>query len=95
LGEEEALKRLELLHELLPAARVMALLVNPADPLAESQVRVSLAAAKTLELELHVLNASIERNFDAAFAKQRNCELAVSQSAVLHFSPVISDSLPR
>src|SRR5215469_2707336 len=69
LGEEEAPKRLELLHELMPTARVMALLVNPTDPLAESQVRVSLAAAKTLGLELHVLNASIERDFDAAFAK--------------------------
>jgi putative ABC transport system substrate-binding protein len=69
LGEEAALKRLELLHELLPTARAMALLVNPAEPLARDQVRVSLAAAKTLGLELHVLNASIERDLDAAFAK--------------------------
>jgi putative tryptophan/tyrosine transport system substrate-binding protein len=69
LGEEEAPKRLQLLHELLPTARVMALLVNPTDPLGESQVRVSLEAAKSLGLELHVLNASIERDFDAAFAK--------------------------
>jgi putative tryptophan/tyrosine transport system substrate-binding protein len=69
LGEEAAPKRLELLHELLPTARVMALLVNPAEPLARDQARVSLAAAKTLGLELNVLNASIERDFDAAFAK--------------------------
>jgi putative tryptophan/tyrosine transport system substrate-binding protein len=69
LGEEAVPKRLELLHEVLPTARVMALLVNPADPLAETQVRASLAAAKTLGLELHVLNASVERDFDAAFAK--------------------------
>jgi putative ABC transport system substrate-binding protein len=69
LGEEEAPKRLQLLHELLPTARVMALLVNPTDPLGESQVRVSLAAAKSLGLELRVLNASTERDFDAAFAK--------------------------
>jgi putative tryptophan/tyrosine transport system substrate-binding protein len=69
LGEEEAPKRLQLLHELLPAVRVMALLVNPVDPLAESQVRVSLAAATTLGLKLHVLNATTERDFDAAFAK--------------------------
>jgi putative tryptophan/tyrosine transport system substrate-binding protein len=69
LGEEAAPKRLELLHELLPMARVMALLVNPAETLSESQVNVSLAAAKTLGLELHVLNASAERDFDAAFAK--------------------------
>ena len=69
LGEEATPKRLELLHELLPTARVMALLVNPAEPLTESQVHVSLAAAKTLSLDLHVLNASIERDFDAVFAK--------------------------
>src|SRR5262249_45247748 len=69
LGEEGTPKRLELLRELLPTARVMALLVNPAEPLGDSQVRASLAAAKTLGLELHVLNASIERDFDAAFAK--------------------------
>jgi putative ABC transport system substrate-binding protein len=69
LGEEEAPKRLELLHELVPTTRVMALLVNPADPLTQDQMHVSLAAAKTLGLELHVLNASIERDFDPAFAK--------------------------
>jgi putative tryptophan/tyrosine transport system substrate-binding protein len=69
LGEEATPKRLELLHELLPTARVMALLVNPAEPLSESQVPVSLAAAKTLGLELNVLNASTERDFDAVFAK--------------------------
>src|SRR5215470_9501832 len=69
LGEEEAPKRLELLHELLPTARVMALLVNPVEPIAGDQVRVSLAAAKTLGLELSVINASIERELDAVFAK--------------------------
>ena len=62
-------KRLELLHELLPAARVMALLVNPTDPpLAEPQMRASLSAAQALGLELHVLNASAEPDFDAVFA---------------------------
>ena len=70
LGEEVLPKRLELLHELLPTARVMALLVNPADPaLAEAQVGAALSAAKTFGLELHVLNASSERDFDAVFAK--------------------------
>jgi putative ABC transport system substrate-binding protein len=63
-------KRLELLHELLPTARVMALLVNPADPaLAEPTTKEVRAAAVTLGLELHVLNASSERDFDAVFAK--------------------------
>jgi putative tryptophan/tyrosine transport system substrate-binding protein len=70
LGEEVLPKRLQLLHELLPAARVMALLVNPDDPvLAEPQARVALSAAKTFGLALHVLGASTEREFDAVFAK--------------------------
>jgi putative ABC transport system substrate-binding protein len=63
-------KRLELLHELLPATDVMALLVNPADPAnAEIQSRDVLAAAHTLGLKLHVVNASTERDFDSVFAQ--------------------------
>jgi putative ABC transport system substrate-binding protein len=63
-------KRLELLHELVPTARVMALLVNPANPtLAETNSKELQAAARTLGLELHVLNASTEGDFDAVFAK--------------------------
>jgi putative tryptophan/tyrosine transport system substrate-binding protein len=63
-------KRLELLHEQVPAASVMALLVNPANPaLAETQSSEVLSAAHTLGLELHVLNASTERDFGAVFGK--------------------------
>jgi putative ABC transport system substrate-binding protein len=66
---EVAPKRLELLHELLPTAKVMALLVNSADRnLAQAQVREVLSAARNLGLELHVLNAANERDFDAVFA---------------------------
>ena len=65
-----AAKRLQLLHELLPATRVMALLVNPAYPtVAETDTKEVQAAARTLGLELHVLNASTERDFDGVFAK--------------------------
>ena len=67
---EIAPKRLELLHELLPAARVMTLLVDPSNPaVAETTASQMLAAARTLGLELHVLNASTESDFDAVFAK--------------------------
>jgi putative ABC transport system substrate-binding protein len=63
-------KRLELLHELLPTARTMALLVNPAEPdIEKTIVSEALAAAHTLGLELHVLNASREGDLDAVFAK--------------------------
>ncbi len=68
-SEEMAPKRLELLHELLPAARVLALLVNPAGPLAEPQTRLAQSAAHTLGLDLHVLNASTEGDFETVFAK--------------------------
>ena len=69
-NQETVPKRLELLHELLPAAGVMGLLVNPTDPaLAEADASAALAAAHSLGLELHVLNASTERDFDGVFAK--------------------------
>ena len=62
-------KLLELLHELLPTATVMALLINPADrALAQGQAREVLSAARNRRLELRVLNASSERDFDAVFA---------------------------
>jgi putative ABC transport system substrate-binding protein len=65
-----AAKRLELLHELIPAVHVVALLVNPENPgLAEANSNSVQSAARTLGLELHVLNASTERDFDAVFAK--------------------------
>ena len=68
LGVEVAPKRLELLHELLPTASTVALLVNPANPaLAEAQSDSVRSAAHNLGLELHVLNASTEREFDAVF----------------------------
>jgi len=62
-------KRLELLHELIPTATVMALLVNPTSPdLAKADSREQQAAARTLGLQLHVLHASTEGDFDAVFA---------------------------
>jgi putative ABC transport system substrate-binding protein len=62
-------KELELLHELVPTARVIALLVNQANSIvAETETSELLSAARTLGLELRVLNASTERDFDAAFA---------------------------
>jgi putative ABC transport system substrate-binding protein len=61
-------KRLELLHELVPAAAVIGMLVNPNFPDAETQSREAQAAALSLGLQLHVLNASTERDLDAAFA---------------------------
>src|SRR5262247_3538980 len=69
LNVEVAAKRLQLLHELVPTATIVALLVNPTTPaLAETTTRELEAAARTLGLEFHVLHASSEREIDAAFA---------------------------
>ena len=85
---EVAPKRLELLHELLPTASVMALLVNPTDPAtAETITKDVQAAARALGLELHVLNASTERDFDAVFAKLiqlRAGGLVIGAGRILH-----------
>jgi putative ABC transport system substrate-binding protein len=63
-----ASKRLELAHELVPAATVIAVLVNPTQPTAETELKDLQAAARTLGLQLHVLHASTERDFDTVFA---------------------------
>jgi putative ABC transport system substrate-binding protein len=69
LNVQIAAKRLELLHELLPKATVIAALVNPANPIvAETSERDLLAATRTLGLELHVLRASTEREINDALA---------------------------
>jgi putative ABC transport system substrate-binding protein len=66
---EVAAKRLELLHELIPTASIIGLLVNPANPpIAEANASAVLSAAHSLGLELHVLKASTERDFDGVFA---------------------------
>jgi putative ABC transport system substrate-binding protein len=66
---ELAAKRLELLRELVPAATRVAVLVNPADAAgAETMVRDVAPAARTLGLQIQVLNASTSREIDAAFA---------------------------
>jgi putative ABC transport system substrate-binding protein len=69
MSVEVSPKRLELLHELLPTVKVMALLVNSADRnLAQAQARETLSAARNRGLELHVFNAGSEGDFGAAFA---------------------------
>jgi putative ABC transport system substrate-binding protein len=69
LNVEVEPKRLELLHELVPTASSIALLVNPTSlTLAETQSKNLQAAARTLGVQLHVLHASTERDFETVFA---------------------------
>ena len=61
-------KRLELLSELVPQARVIALLANPNNPQTEAVIRDVRDAARAKGVQLYVLKASMESEIDAAFA---------------------------
>jgi len=67
LNVELLSKRLELLRELKPAATVIALLINPTSPTAETLSRDAQAAGRALGLQIHILEASAERDFDSVF----------------------------
>jgi putative tryptophan/tyrosine transport system substrate-binding protein len=80
-------KLLELLHVAFPSATIMALLVNPTNPNVETQSRTLQAAALKLGLQVQVLNASSERDFDAVFAKLqelRASALMISQDPLFN-----------
>ena len=68
LSSELVSKRLGLLHDLIPTATIIGLLVNPTDPRTETQTRDMQEAAHALGLQIHVLNASTEGEIDTAFA---------------------------
>jgi ABC-type uncharacterized transport system substrate-binding protein len=68
LSSELISKRLGLLHELIPAAKLVGLLVDQADPRAEAQVADMNEAARGLDLQIHVVKASNENEIDKAFA---------------------------
>jgi putative ABC transport system substrate-binding protein len=74
-------KRLQLLHDLLPKAELIALLINPTSPVAEPQMRDAQAAARALGVRVAVLTAVTENDFDQVFAslvQQRADALFVS-----------------
>jgi putative ABC transport system substrate-binding protein len=68
LSVEVSRKRLEFMHELLPTAAVFAVAVNPTSPTATSQLKNLNAAADALGVQIHLLNASTEQEFDAMFS---------------------------
>ncbi len=70
LNVELGPKRMEVLHELIPTATVMAVLINPINNLAvvETDARQAQAAARALGLQIHILEASTERDFDSVFS---------------------------
>jgi putative ABC transport system substrate-binding protein len=77
LSAELGPKRLELLHELVPASTSIAVLVNPANlSVAEPLVRNLQAAARALGLQLTILHASTDREIDAAFTSAIQLRIA-------------------
>jgi putative tryptophan/tyrosine transport system substrate-binding protein len=62
-------KQVELLHEVVPKARTIGALVNPNNPNAGIQSKDIQAAARTLGVNVHILNTSAEDGFDAVFAR--------------------------
>jgi ABC-type uncharacterized transport system substrate-binding protein len=69
LNVDTGQKRLELIHELVPTATTIALLLNPANAVvAETQSKDLLAAARTLRLDLPILHASSDRDLETVFA---------------------------
>jgi putative tryptophan/tyrosine transport system substrate-binding protein len=74
-------KRLQLLHDLVPKAKLIALLVNPTSPVAEPQTRDAQAAARALGVRLTILSAVTESDFNqvsASLVQQRADALFVS-----------------
>lgn len=67
LSVEVSRKRLEFMHELFPAAPRLAAVVNPTSPTARSQLENLHAAAASLNIQLEVLEASTEQEFDTVF----------------------------
>src|SRR5262249_29830001 len=67
LAVELGQKLVELLHDLLPAAASIGLLVNPTNPFAEALSRDAQAAPITFGLQLHVLQPITEHHFDTVF----------------------------
>jgi putative tryptophan/tyrosine transport system substrate-binding protein len=78
LNVEVEQKRLQLLRELLPAATNIAVLVNPSAPAVTEQfIRDLQAAAAPLGMQLHVLQASTDRDLDKVFAALRADALVI------------------
>jgi putative tryptophan/tyrosine transport system substrate-binding protein len=68
MNEEVAPKRLQMVRELLPAATMIGVLINPTNSQTERLLKDLDTSSHTLGLQLHVLHASAERDFIAAFA---------------------------
>src|SRR5215213_4105614 len=85
---ELSAKKLNLLHDLLPQATVIGLCLNPSSQNAEAQLADMRAAGSALGLRIEIVNASSERELDAAFATlaERRVGAAVVSSDPFYFT---------
>ena len=89
-------KRLVLLHELVPTAARVAVLVNPADATATATVLRDLErAVRTTGLKIQVLKASTSQEIHAAFAAMVRERSEALSSAAIRFSPAAECNLLR
>jgi putative ABC transport system substrate-binding protein len=80
-------KRMELIHELLPAATTVAVLLNPTNPSARTNETDIQKAASALGLQTRIISAASEKDIDAAFetlGRERPHALVVGADSVLH-----------
>jgi putative ABC transport system substrate-binding protein len=68
-------KRLELLHQLVPRARAIAVLVNPTNPNAETSARDARQAATSLGLQIHTVSAATANDLETVFASLRGLQI--------------------
>jgi putative ABC transport system substrate-binding protein len=79
-------KRLELLHEVIPRAAVVAVLVNPSNPNAEASEQAIESAARVIGLRIEFIKVSDDGDFDTAFATVRRQAGAMVVSADGYFA---------
>jgi putative tryptophan/tyrosine transport system substrate-binding protein len=96
LNLEVVPKRLQLMHELVPSATAMALLIDPAVPgLAEPEARLSQAAAQAAGLQLHVLQASNENDLATVFETLTKLRIGALVIAPSNFFTAHSEQLAQ
>lgn len=91
-GTELIAKRLEILRELLPKDATIGLLINPNSPNAALLIKEAQAAAKAMDQDIQVIEASSEPQLDAAFASLRNRQIA---AVLAHADPFLDDHLQQ
>ena len=91
---ELASKKLELLHELVPKASVVAMLVNPRNPNAESSIADTQAAANVLGVKLFVVNAVSAPDLNAAFADTHRSGVLVEELTIASLIHTLSANIP-